>query len=121
MKECGICYETKLEKVLPCGHSTCHECYDQLQGHTCPYCRTPFRSPSNTFETQAQLENDIEFWLNYDRREWTVYSRVTRFGTENITVYRNDEIPLSWRNNGTVVKTTRRTRNRLRRARRMGR
>ena len=122
MKECGICYETRLEKFLPCGHSTCHECYEHLQGHTCPYCRVPFRSPPDTFETQQQqLEQDIEYWLDYDRREWTVYSRVNRFGTERIMVYRNGEIPLSWRNSGTIVKTTRRTRNRLRRARRVRR
>ena len=118
MKECGICYETKLEKFFPCGHSACHECYESIQGHTCPYCRTPFRSPPNTFELQNQLERDIEFWLDYDRSEWNVYSRVNRFGTERIMVYRIGEIPLSWRNSATIVKTTRRTRNRLRRARR---
>ena len=114
MKECAICYETKLEKFLPCGHSTCHECFEKLKGHTCPYCRAPFRSPPNTFENE--LENDIEYWLDYDQREWTVYSRVNRFGTERIMVYRNGEIPESWRNTATVVKTRRRTRCRLRRA-----
>ena len=121
MKECGICYETKLEKFFPCGHSACHECFESIQGHTCPYCREPFRSPPDTFETQQQLEDDIEFWLDYDRREWTVYSRVNRFGTERIMVYRNGEIPITWRNSGTLVKPTRRTRNRLRRARRVRR
>ena len=70
MRECGICYETKLEKVLPCGHSTCHDCHDRLNGHTCPFCRAPFREPR--IDPVDRIENDIEYWLNYDPNNWSV-------------------------------------------------
>ena len=119
MKECSICYETKLQKFLPCGHSTCHECFEKLKCHTCPYCREPFRENPHTFENENELENNIEYWLDYDSREWTVYSRINRHGTEHITVFRNGEIPRSWRNSGTVVKPRRNLRNRLKRAGRL--
>ena len=115
MKECGICYETKLEKVLPCGHSTCHECFDNLRGHTCPYCRAPFREP--TVDPVDRIESNIEYWLDYDPSNWSVYSRFTRYGTEVISVYRNEEIPRSWRNESinTAIKHRRFRRRRFRR------
>lgn len=116
MRECGICYETKLERLLPCGHSTCHECYDSLRGNTCPYCRTPFREPTLTQQIEENM-NDIEFWLQYNPEEWSVYSRYNRSGTETITVFRNGEIPQSWRNDprATIIRRRRFRRRRLRR------
>ena len=113
MKECGICYETKLQRFLPCKHSVCHDCYDQLQGDNCPYCRQPFRKkeyPPGTF--------DPEYWLDYhDTSQWTVYSRFMRNGMEIIRVFRNGQVPESWRNDAmaTVVKNRRFRRRRLRR------
>ena len=117
MRECGICYETRLERLLPCGHSVCHDCFDQLQGHTCPYCRAPFREDPNIFENNRTV--DPEYWLDYDNREWSVYSRYTRSGNEVIRIFRNGEIPQSWRNDprATVIKR-RRFRRRMRNNRR---
>tara|TARA_R110002096_G_scaffold351901_1_gene544923 strand:+ start:128 stop:487 length:360 start_codon:yes stop_codon:yes gene_type:complete len=117
MKECVICYETKLEKFLPCGHSTCHDCFDKLNSNTCPYCRAPFREPTQAQINQEQYENDIEYWLDYDNRDWSVMSRYTRHGTEIIRVFRNGEVPQSWRNDPltTMVKNRRFRRRRLRR------
>jgi hypothetical protein len=115
MLECGICYETKLEKVLPCGHSTCHDCYEKLRGNTCPFCRAVFREP--VIEPETQIENDIEYWLNYDNSVWSVFSRYTRQGTEIIRVFRNEEVPQSWRNDPltTMVRNRRFRRRRFRR------
>lgn len=98
MKECGICYETKIEKFLPCGHSTCHECYEHLTGYTCPYCRAPFREPP--VPQIDNLNGDLDYWIDYaNNSNWSVYSHVTRYGTEIIRVYNNSQIPSSWRNN----------------------
>ena len=37
--ECGICYETKLNIDLNCGHCCCIDCYPKLYSNPCPYCR----------------------------------------------------------------------------------
>jgi hypothetical protein len=37
--ECGICYETKLNIDLYCGHVCCITCYPKLYNKRCPYCR----------------------------------------------------------------------------------
>lgn len=37
--ECGICYETKLNIDLYCGHCCCVDCYPKLYRNPCPYCR----------------------------------------------------------------------------------
>jgi tetratricopeptide (TPR) repeat protein len=37
--ECGICYETKLNIDLYCGHCCCVDCYPKLYKLPCPYCR----------------------------------------------------------------------------------
>lgn len=37
--ECGICYETKLNIDLNCGHCCCLDCYPKLYSKPCPYCR----------------------------------------------------------------------------------
>ena len=37
--ECGICYETKLNIDLNCGHCCCLDCYPKLYLKPCPYCR----------------------------------------------------------------------------------
>lgn len=115
MRECGICYETSMPRFLPCNHSVCHSCYDRLQGDTCPFCRTPFR---NTTRPDEIVHQDPEYWLDYDAGEWTVMSRfLRRTGNEVIRVFRNSEVPESWRNDSltTVVKRRRKIRRRLRR------
>jgi len=37
--ECGICYDTKLNIDLNCGHCCCVDCYPKLYSKPCPYCR----------------------------------------------------------------------------------
>ena len=114
MTECGVCYEIHPQRTLPCNHSVCHSCYDQLRGDTCPFCRAPFRSTPPPRQEYA----DPEYWLDYDRDQWTVMSRFFRnTGNEVIRVFRNTEVPDSWRNDSltTVVKRRRRIRRRLRR------
>jgi len=110
MTECGVCYETRPPRYLPCNHSVCHSCYNSLLGDTCPFCRSPFRETP-----QPRTEyTEPEYWLDYDREQWTVMSRFTRSGNETIRVFRNGQIPDSWRNDSmtTVVKRRRRRLNR---------
>ena len=112
MQECGVCYETNLPRFLPCGHSVCHSCYDQLVGDNCPFCRAPFRNTTPV----TSVYSEPEYWLDYDRNEWTVMSRfLRRTGNEVIRVFRNSEVPESWRNDSltTVVKRRRKIRRRL--------
>lgn len=115
MRECGICYETKHQRILPCGHGVCHTCYDCLQSDTCPFCRHPFREPSNSFLEDDT--NDPEYWRDYGPGDWTVMSRYLRSGTEIIRVFRNGQVPTSWRNDA-MTTVVRRRRLRRRRARR---
>lgn len=37
--ECGICFETKLNLNLNCGHIVCKDCYLHLIFCKCPFCR----------------------------------------------------------------------------------
>lgn len=112
MKECGICYETRLQRFLPCGHSVCHTCYENLQGDNCPYCRKQFRTTSSTQENR-----DPDYWMDYQRPEWIVFSRYHRSGEETIHIFRSNNVPDSIRrdNNTTVVRSKRFRRRRLRR------
>jgi len=66
MKECNICYETKVEKILPCSHSVCIDCYDRLQGDNCPYCRQPFRESTVVTEesTDENLQRIMLYYFN---------------------------------------------------------
>ena len=115
MRECGICYETRLPRFLPCNHSVCHSCYDQLIGDNCPFCRTPFRNLNRRQESEYA---EPEYWLDYDRQNWTVMSRFLRSGNEVIRVFRNNEVPESWRNDSTTTVVKRRRRRLNRRLRR---
>ena len=116
MRECGICYETKLQRFLPCNHSVCYDCYERLEGYTCPYCRAPFREPP---QFSIINENDPDNWLDYNPSEYVTYSRYLRNGNEIIRVFRRNEVPSSWRNDDltTVVRRRKLRRNRFRRRR----
>jgi len=37
--ECGICFEVELNINLFCGHCVCKNCYLELDGSPCPFCR----------------------------------------------------------------------------------
>jgi len=37
--DCGVCYETKLNINMDCGHCVCVACYLQLYKKECPFCR----------------------------------------------------------------------------------
>ena len=117
MDECGVCYETRNQRFFPCNHSVCHSCYDQLIGDNCPFCRTPFRQSAPPVPAPNSVYADPEYWLDYDRNQWTVMSRFLRTGNEIIRVFRNNQVPESWRNDSltTVVQRRRRLRGRLRR------
>ena len=112
MEECGICYERKILRFLPCNHTVCNDCYGNLRGDNCPYCRHPFRESSHVNPNQT----DPDYWLDYDNREWVTYSRFTRSGNEVIRVFRRENVPTSWRNDTmtTEVKRRRLRRKRLR-------
>ena len=119
MHECGICYETKPPKFFPCNHSVCNDCYNSLLGDNCPFCRTPFRQPTNNrlFDDDDD-ENlfNVEFWREYENnQDWSVLSRVLRSGTEIINVFRNNNVPQTWRNDSVARVTTTRRGRRLRR------
>lgn len=118
MNECGICYENRTQRFLPCNHSVCHSCYDQLQGDNCPFCRTPFRQPTgqNLYDDEDETLLNLEFWRNYEEnQDWSVLSRVLRTGTEVINVFRNNQVPTTWRNDSVATVTTTRRGRRLRR------
>jgi tetratricopeptide (TPR) repeat protein len=38
-EECKICYDTKLNIDLHCGHTVCTDCYTKLYNKDCPFCR----------------------------------------------------------------------------------
>ena len=38
-RECGVCYESKLNIDLCCGHLVCTSCYLRLYDTLCPFCR----------------------------------------------------------------------------------
>lgn len=116
MSECEICYEEKNEKIyLRCSHSLCNTCYDRIENN-CPFCREPIVEKILEEKKLEAMENDPEYWLEYDNREWVTYSRFLRNGTEIIRVFRKSEIPDSWRNDDLSI-VLKRTRQRKRRAR----
>jgi hypothetical protein len=39
IQECAICYETKLNIDIKCGHTFCVDCYPLLLKKPCPLCR----------------------------------------------------------------------------------
>jgi tetratricopeptide (TPR) repeat protein len=39
IEECAICYETKLNIDIKCGHTFCVDCYPMLYNKCCPLCR----------------------------------------------------------------------------------
>ena len=117
MKECGVCYEIKLQKYFPCSHSVCHECYEKLQGDNCPFCRQQFREPTvNSFFQRGTEYSDPEYWRDYQRGDWVAYSRYLRNGNEIIRVFRNTEVPESWRNDEMTTIVRKRRLRRFRRS-----
>ncbi len=61
--ECGICHEVfKDPRIMPCGHTFCLTCLQQLESTSqsqasstrridCPYCRTPFSTVGQSVQT----------------------------------------------------------------------
>jgi tetratricopeptide (TPR) repeat protein len=39
IEECNICYDTKLNIDIHCGHTMCGDCYSKLYTKDCPFCR----------------------------------------------------------------------------------
>jgi len=116
MEECGVCYEEKRLKHLPCSHSLCNECYSKLLSDHCPYCRRRFRISDKERYLLYPDFNDPhrypEHWLTYPEDNWIVYSRYLRSGREIIEVFRRDEVPDSWRNDSltTIIRRNRQRR-----------
>ena len=89
MKECGVCYEIKLQKYFPCSHSV--------------------------FQRGIEY-SDPEYWRDYQRGDWVTYSRYLRNGNEIIRVFRNTEVPESWRNDEMTTIVRKRRLRRFRRS-----
>ncbi|KJE91188.1 hypothetical protein CAOG_02356 [Capsaspora owczarzaki ATCC 30864] len=43
LDDCIVCFETRVDEVMPCAHAYCHSCVEKLMiwTRTCPLCRTP--------------------------------------------------------------------------------
>ena len=41
-EECGVCYDTKLNIDMQCGHMICTDCYKRVHLTQCPFCRYVF-------------------------------------------------------------------------------
>jgi hypothetical protein len=113
MEECGICYEEKNEYFkLSCSHKLCTDCYDRIS-NTCPFCRHPIKAKIEEEINEFIYDDDPEYWLEYDQREWVTYSRFMRNGNEIIRTFRRSEVPDDWRNDDlTMVLKRRRQRRR---------
>ena len=117
-EECGICYEDIKNKIfLQCKHYMCQSCYEKISD-TCPFCRQPITAKIEAEHKIDLMENDPEYWLGYDNREWVTYSRFLRNGNEIIQTFRNSEIPDTWRNNDMITVIKRRRQRNKRRNRR---
>lgn len=116
MEECEICYEEMKNKTfLPCHHFLCNECYQKIS-NTCPFCRQPIIEKIIKEEKEEAMENDPDYWLEHDSREWVTYSRFMRNGNEIIRTFRRSEVPTGWRNDDmtTVIKRRRQRKRRNR-------
>ena len=51
--ECNICYETKLNIDLHCGHELCVDCYKSVYKNDCPWCRT-----TSYFASDIETDDD---------------------------------------------------------------
>ena len=107
--ECQICYETIQQKEdikwLPCSHSLCVDCFHRLNDDRCPYCRKEFMEIIHVKEKENIEPED---WLYLDYKEWVVYSKYSRNGTEIIYTCRQSEEPAEWRNDVMMTKIKRR-------------
>lgn len=59
--ECELClepyssYDRKPTSLVPCGHSLCIRCFDNLNKTTCPFCRTSFIAKIPNWEIMKRL------------------------------------------------------------------
>ncbi|KAK3922991.1 Roquin-2 [Frankliniella fusca] len=58
--DCNICFEdfnqeSRIPKVLPCGHTICLQCLLQSDRRECPTCRRAFNSPPSLLPTNFVL------------------------------------------------------------------
>jgi len=54
--ECNICYETKLNIDLHCGHELCVDCYKSVYKNDCPWCRT-----ASYFASDIETDDEDEY------------------------------------------------------------
>jgi len=117
MEKCDICYDEIEKKVhLPCSHYLCNICYEKIS-NTCPFCRHPLIDKIKEEKKIEIMDNDPDYWLEFDNREWITYSRFLRNGNEVIRSFRTSDVPDDWRNNDmtTIVKRKRQRKQRRRR------
>ncbi|KAK3922282.1 Roquin-1 [Frankliniella fusca] len=65
MADCDICFEnfnelTRTPKILPCGHSVCLKCLQEIGRNECPTCRAPFPVAFNSLPNNHSLLRLIE-------------------------------------------------------------
>ncbi|TKR81670.1 hypothetical protein L596_015504 [Steinernema carpocapsae] len=59
--ECVICLERPPDSILPCTHSLCFPCYEQIRAAgygLCPFCRYPLAKTDEAWEV-ADVPNDL--------------------------------------------------------------
>ena len=70
--KCCVClenFEPSDGVSLPCGHNQlCKSCFEQLQGNSCPVCRTSFRDvhPNPVFESDDHRQLIEEYRNDYE-------------------------------------------------------
>ncbi|KAK3931720.1 Roquin-1 [Frankliniella fusca] len=60
MADCDICFETfneltRTPKMVPCGHTVCFKCLQEIGRNKCPTCRAPFRGAFNSLPNNHSL------------------------------------------------------------------
>ena len=68
--ECTICFENEQNKILPCEHKVCENCYQNI--NLCPFCRNTLNKPIIIMETTTHRTSSS------DSEEFTIYDRINR-------------------------------------------
>ena len=67
--ECTICFVNEQNKVLPCEHKVCVNCYENIE--VCPFCRKNIIKPITDTNTDTNAPNTIttSIYRNVDVEE----------------------------------------------------
>jgi hypothetical protein len=90
--ECKICFVNEPNKILPCEHTVCESCYQNIE--LCPFCRNKLNKPIviTITSTNTMTNND----------EYTIYDRINRI-TYYIIISILFSAPVAWLTYGMIL------------------